>query len=59
MVSEATQQQELLAESISVNLRQIRETSSSNMEKVLAAEDNSLQLLDNADNMSNMTRTFA
>lgn len=59
VVSEATQQQELLAESISVNLRQIRETSSSNMEKVLAAEDNSLQLLDNADNMSNMTRTFA
>lgn len=59
VISDATQQQELLAESISANLRQIRETSSDNMEKVLAAEQNSIQLLDNAANMSSMTRTFA
>lgn len=59
IISEATEQQELLAESISVNLRQIRETSASNMEKVTAAEQDSLYLLDSADGMSNMTRTFA
>lgn len=59
IISEATEQQELLAESISSNLRQIRDTSASNMEKILVADSDSQQLLDNADGMHNMTRTFA
>lgn len=59
IISEAVQQQELLAESISINLRQIRDTSASNMEKILAADQNSQTLLNNADGLDDMTRTFA